>query len=312
MTRAEIISRIKRDRPGESTDAELNLWLDQLDMRWTDEVLKTHWGWPYGDRIPEISAIMNAEEPEWKCEDGKASAGGITVRKKGNVLYVSGTSTGIVNIRLNGESLGAYVGFNPPAIWTSSMQGPGSSGYKVCYVISGGNEGEVALGFKPSDTQLSIEYNELGEAGMIDTTGDGQASNACLFLQIPEGVTMPEDWAIWMKIPDEDPDWPDEWAETVRAAIKDKTLMACLTREVLIPEIDEEVYIHWLYSKIDYRLGEMERYNNDAQMFNYAWDAAAKRWHRHHMPIGRQVIHNVYGHGYPWYPADDPLNQRGW
>jgi len=46
-------------------------------------------------------------------------------------------------------------------------------------------------------------------------------------------------------------------------------------------------------------------------MYNTAWNEAAKRWHRHHMPLGRHVRHNVYGHPVAWWGAEiDPLNQR--
>jgi len=81
---------------------------------------------------------------------------------------------------------------------------------------------------------------------------------------------------------------------------------------LLIGSPDDEVYIYWLYSKIDMRLGEIARYNNDAAMFNTAWDAAAKRYNRTHRYKGRQLHHVVYGSlPVPRGQADDPLNQRG-
>lgn len=83
------------------------------------------------------------------------------------------------------------------------------------------------------------------------------------------------------------------------------------TTELLIHSPDDEVYIYWLYSKIDVRLGEIARYNNDAMMFNAAWSEAAKRYNRTHMPKGRNLRHVVYGtFPVPRPPVDDPLNQR--
>lgn len=80
---------------------------------------------------------------------------------------------------------------------------------------------------------------------------------------------------------------------------------------LLIQPPDDEVYIYWLYSKIDQRLGEIMRYNNDALMFNAAWDAAAKRYNRTHRYKGRQLRHVVYGSLPTPRPLEDPLNQRG-
>jgi len=299
MTRQQVIDRVKRDRPGESTDAELNLWLDQLDMRWTDEVLETHWG----SSPDSADAILATNERTWKSADGTATAGGLTAVREGNLLKISGTSTDNVLIRLNGESIEAVQGMNPPSAWRSGMVGPGEHGYQIYSLILNGNGETVYIGFLSEDTSIDAEFVILPAAGETDTKGDLNADNASIFLWITSGTTFPEGWTLWMMIPEErDPDWPEDWAERVRRH---------LTRQLLIPEIDEEVYIHWLYAKIDYRLGEMERYNNDAAMFNTDWDAAAKRWHRQHLPKGRQVIHNVYGHPFPWHPVEDPLNQRG-
>lgn len=92
--------------------------------------------------------------------------------------------------------------------------------------------------------------------------------------------------------------------------------------ELMIPAPEDEVYIYWLYSKIDYRLAEMERYNQDAALFNIHWSGAAKRWNRTHRPLGRQLRHVTYGGGIsgsgfgqaaPWEEgaSDDPLNMGG-
>lgn len=81
--------------------------------------------------------------------------------------------------------------------------------------------------------------------------------------------------------------------------------------ELLVHSPDDEMYIYWLYSKIDVRLGEIARYNNDAMLFNAAWSAAARRYNRTHMPKGRNVNHIVYGSRPVPRPIDDPLDQRG-
>ena len=82
-------------------------------------------------------------------------------------------------------------------------------------------------------------------------------------------------------------------------------------KTLLIQPPDDEVYIYWLYAKIDQRLGEIARYNNDAMLFNAAWDAAAKRWNRTHRYKGKQLRHVVYGSRPVPFGPEDPLNQRG-
>ncbi|MBE5803317.1 MAG: hypothetical protein E7316_02280 [Clostridiales bacterium] len=76
--------------------------------------------------------------------------------------------------------------------------------------------------------------------------------------------------------------------------------------ELLIPAPYDEVYIHHLYSKIDYRLGEIDRYNNSAMLFNEEWQEARKAYHRAHKPLRTVIDHVVYGYGARH--GDDPLN----
>lgn len=64
---------------------------------------------------------------------------------------------------------------------------------------------------------------------------------------------------------------------------------------LLIPSPYDEVYIHHLYACIDYRLGEMDRYNNDAIMYRDAWKDACKAYRRTHMPLETRLHHVVYG-----------------
>lgn len=78
------------------------------------------------------------------------------------------------------------------------------------------------------------------------------------------------------------------------------------TTELLIPAPYDEVYIHYLYSKIDYRLGEIDRANNETMYFNAEWLDARKAYHRAHKPKRTVIDHVVYGYGA--LRRDDPLN----
>lgn len=64
---------------------------------------------------------------------------------------------------------------------------------------------------------------------------------------------------------------------------------------LLIAAPYDEVYIHFLYSKIDYRLGEIDRYNNSAALFNQDWLEAVKAYNRAHMPKRGMLRHIVRG-----------------
>lgn len=298
MTRAEIISRIKRDRPGESTDAELNLWLDQLDMRWTDEVLRTH----VPDRQPEMKTdLEKMSDTVWWGEDSTVMGYGLKATRKGPIISIQGMATDSCNIWINGPKLEIAHEIRPAWSNPENIVGPETGDWTINYGFTQGSN-NVSLGLYNSTEQSSADVILYDDETSSSVYGVDMSTMSISVYLAPR-TTIPEGWAMALLMNGEDKHLPVNWLQKIQAAQKEK---------MLIPEIDEEVYIHWLYSKIDYRLGEMDRYNNDAQMFNYAWDAAAKRWHRHHMPIGRQVIHNIYGHGYPWYPADDPLNQRGW
>lgn len=76
--------------------------------------------------------------------------------------------------------------------------------------------------------------------------------------------------------------------------------------ELLIKPPHDEIYIHYLYSKIDYRLGEVDRYNNEIMQFNAEWLDARKAYHRAHKPKRTVIDHVVYG--YNAKRGDDPLN----
>ena len=44
MTLAEVLERIDRERPGESTEEEKLRWLSQVDGQWYREMVLTHEG----------------------------------------------------------------------------------------------------------------------------------------------------------------------------------------------------------------------------------------------------------------------------
>lgn len=54
---------------------------------------------------------------------------------------------------------------------------------------------------------------------------------------------------------------------------------------LLIPDPYAKVYLHYLEAKLDYRQGEMERYNNSSAAFNQAYAEFASWYNRTHMPL---------------------------
>ena len=55
-------------------------------------------------------------------------------------------------------------------------------------------------------------------------------------------------------------------------------------KELTIPTLFQDVYIHYMLSKIDYHNQETERYNNDVVMYNSAYDAYAAWFRRENRP----------------------------
>lgn len=55
-------------------------------------------------------------------------------------------------------------------------------------------------------------------------------------------------------------------------------------RELLIPDVHKDVYETYLYAKMDYTNGEIERYQVDAGMHQAAWDDYVKEFRRGHRP----------------------------
>lgn len=54
--------------------------------------------------------------------------------------------------------------------------------------------------------------------------------------------------------------------------------------ELLVPPPYDSLYRYWLEAKIDYRNGEIARYNSSITMYNTAYDAYARYYARTHMP----------------------------
>jgi len=64
-----------------------------------------------------------------------------------------------------------------------------------------------------------------------------------------------------------------------------------LTKELFVPHPYDEVYLRYLESQIDYASGEYEKYNNSILLFNAAWEAYQKFYHRTHRPRAKDFVH---------------------
>lgn len=56
---------------------------------------------------------------------------------------------------------------------------------------------------------------------------------------------------------------------------------------LLVPAPYDEVYLRWMESQIHYYNGEYDKFNASIVMYNTAFEAYAKYYHRNHMPISR-------------------------
>lgn len=228
MTLNEALQRVMTDRPGEATEAELEKWVNDLEVRWQQEQIDTHW--PTFAEIAAAQAEAQAEEAEEEAID------------------------------------------TPSQIDTSAYG-------------AGTNPSE--MGWWVDDPEDIAGYYK------IPTTDTSIVNGRQYFGKPPVEMVSPAYMSVWEAQADEEEAEEEE------------------EPSLLIQPPDDEVYIYWLYSKIDMRLGEIARYNNDAMMFNAAWSEAAKRYNRTHMPKGRNLRHVVYGKfPVPRPPVDDPLNQR--
>ena len=59
-----------------------------------------------------------------------------------------------------------------------------------------------------------------------------------------------------------------------------------LDTELIAKAPFDDMYLHWLESKMNYFNGEYERYNNAAEAYNTIYSAYAREYNRTHMPIG--------------------------
>lgn len=53
---------------------------------------------------------------------------------------------------------------------------------------------------------------------------------------------------------------------------------------LLVPGKYSDLYLNYLFAKIDYNNAEYERYNNSVAVFNASFDAYAGHYRRNHMP----------------------------
>lgn len=65
-----------------------------------------------------------------------------------------------------------------------------------------------------------------------------------------------------------------------------------LTRKLIVPAPYEDIYIKWLEAQIDYANGETAKYNNALTLYNNAYLAFAKAYHREHRPINTAKFTN--------------------
>lgn len=57
-----------------------------------------------------------------------------------------------------------------------------------------------------------------------------------------------------------------------------------INTKLLIPAPYDEIYLHYLTMKIDYAMGEYQKYNNSAQVYNTALQEYKRWYNREHMP----------------------------
>ena len=63
------------------------------------------------------------------------------------------------------------------------------------------------------------------------------------------------------------------------------------TTALLIPFPYDELYPRFLAMRIDLENGELDRYNNDAAVFNRLWQSTAAQYCRTHTPLGAKRLH---------------------
>ena len=59
--------------------------------------------------------------------------------------------------------------------------------------------------------------------------------------------------------------------------------------ELIVKAPYDDIYIHWLESKIDYYNSEYEKYNNSITRFNDAYQDFSNNYNRTNMPKGKKI-----------------------
>jgi hypothetical protein len=67
--------------------------------------------------------------------------------------------------------------------------------------------------------------------------------------------------------------------------------------ELLVPDIDAELYVWYIVSQIDAATGETDRYNMSAERFNSLYKEFSSRYNREHTPINNYRVRNVMAVG---------------
>ena len=57
-----------------------------------------------------------------------------------------------------------------------------------------------------------------------------------------------------------------------------------LDTELIVPAPYDDIYIRWLESRIDYAMGEYNKYNNSAKAYNTVFEAYSSYYNRNNMP----------------------------
>lgn len=65
------------------------------------------------------------------------------------------------------------------------------------------------------------------------------------------------------------------------------------TENLFVPEPYSDMYIYWLFMKMDFMNGEFDRFNNDAMLYNTSWLAFANHINRTHSAKARTKISNA-------------------
>lgn len=76
-----------------------------------------------------------------------------------------------------------------------------------------------------------------------------------------------------------------EGADNVKFSGYDRNTKVDVTH-LIVPEPYCDLYIHYLCAKMSLYDGEMERYNNETNLYNAAKIRFVDYWNRTHMPLG--------------------------